>query len=81
MKFDEDWEDIFDIRVGPFGMGAFFGPRPFRVRYSRTSDSHLLRLRIHKEVKKEDIKVKYVEPGVIELEWPRKTKGEDIPVE
>ena len=81
MRFDENWDDIFDIRVGPFGMGAFFGPRPFRVRYSRTSDSHSLHLRIHKEVKKEDIKVRYVEPGIIELEWPRKTKGEEIPVD
>ena len=81
MRSDENWDDIFDIRVGPFGMGAFFGPRPFRVRYSRTSDSHLLRFRIHKEVKKEDIKVRYVEPGIIELEWPRKTKGEEIPVD
>ena len=81
MRFVENWDDIFDIRVGPFGMGAFFGPRPFRVRYSRTSDSHLLFLRIHKEVKKEDIKVRYVEPGIIELEWPRKTKGEEIPVD
>jgi hypothetical protein len=81
MRFGEDWDDLFDIRVGPFGMGAFFGPRPFRVRYSRTSDSHLLRVRINKEARKEDIRVRYVEPGKIELEWPRRTKGEEIPVE
>ncbi|MGA1869478.1 MAG: hypothetical protein ACMUJM_13145 [bacterium] len=81
MKFDEEWDDLFDIRVGPFGMGAFFGPRPFKIRYSRTSDTHLLCLRINKDVKKEDIRVRYVEPGIIEVEWPRQTKGEEIPVE
>jgi len=81
MRFDEEWDDLFDIRVGPFGMGAFFGPRPFRVKYSRTSDSHLLRLRIDKEVKKEEIRVRLVEPGVREGEWPRRKKGEEIPVE
>lgn len=81
MRFGEDWDDFFDVRIGPLGMGAFFGPRPFRVRYSRTSDSHLLRFRIDKDVKKEDIKVRLVEPGTIELEWPRKAKGEEIPVE
>jgi hypothetical protein len=81
MRFDEDWDYPLDIRLGPFGMGAFFGPRPFRVRYSRISDSHLLRLRINKEVKKEEIRVRFVESGIVEVEWPRKTKGEDIPVE
>jgi len=81
MKFEEDWEDLFDIRIGPFGMGAFFGPRPFKVGYSRTSDSHVMRLRINKEVNKEEIKVRMVEPGMIEIEWPRKRKGEEIPVE
>jgi len=62
-------------------MGAYFGPRPFKVRYSRTSDSHLLRFQINRDVKKEEIKVRFVEPGIIEVEWPRKTKGEEIPVE
>ena len=81
MGFDEEYNDLFDVRIGPFGMGAFFGPRPFRVRYSRTSDSHVLHLQIGKEVKKEDIRVRFLEPGVLELEWPRKTKGEEIPVE
>ena len=81
MKFEEDWDDLFDIKIGPFGMGAYFGPRPFKVRYSRTPDSHLLRFQIHRDVKKEEIKVRLVEPGIIEVEWPRKVKAEDIPVE
>jgi len=30
---------------------------------------------------KEEIKVRLMKPGVLEIEWPRKIKGEDIPVE
>ena len=81
MKFEDDWDDLFDVRIGPFDMGAFFGPRPFKVKYSRTSDSHLLRLQISREVEKKDIKVRFVEKGLIEFEWPRRTKGEEIPLE
>ncbi len=81
MKFEDEWEDLFDIKIGPFGMGAFFGTRPFRVKYTRTSDSHILRFKISKDVKKEDIKVRYIEPGLIEIEWPRRLKGEEIPIE
>jgi len=43
--------------------------------------SHLLRFQINRNVKKEEIKARLVEPGIIEVEWPRKIKGEDIPVE
>ena len=81
MSFDEDWDDIFDVRIGPFGMGAYIGSKPFKVRYSRTSDSHLLRFRISKNVKKDEIKARLVESGIVELEWPREAKGEEIPVE
>jgi len=81
MKFEDEWEDLFDIKIGPFGMGAFFGTRPFRVKYTRASDSHILRFKISKDVKKEDIKVRYIEPGLIEIEWPRRLKGEEIPIE
>ena len=81
MKFDEDFEDLFDVRIGPFGMGAFLGTRPFRAKYSRTSDSHLLHLQLSKSVEKGDIKVRYLENGLLEIEWPRQAKGEEIPVE
>ena len=81
MGFDEDREDLFDVRIGPFGMGACFGPRPFKVRYSRTSDFHLLRFQINRDVKKEEIKVRLVEPGIIDVEWPCMVKDEEIPVE
>jgi hypothetical protein len=81
MRFGGEWDDLLDVRIGPFGMGAFMGPRPFRVRYSRTSDANLLHVQISKEVEKGDIKVRFIEKGLIEIEWPRRTKGEEIPIE
>lgn len=66
MKFDQDLGELFDVRIGFFGIGAFFGARPFRVGYSRSSDFHIFRLLVDKEVKKEDIKVRFVKPGIIE---------------
>jgi hypothetical protein len=72
----EEWED-FGIRCGPFGL-AFAGAS--RVRYRSTETSHMLRVRIEAEVKKQDIKVRLVKPGLLEIEWPR-SKGEEIPVE
>jgi len=73
----EDWED-FGFRFGPFGVGFTGSGRG--VRYARTETSHILRIRIGSEVKKQDIKARLVKPGVLEIEWPR-TRGEDIPVE
>ncbi len=77
--FEESWEDFFDFRFGPFRMGASL--RPFRASYSRTKDSHILKLRLNPELKKTDIKVRLLKDGVLEIEWPRKTEGEEIPVE
>jgi hypothetical protein len=73
----EEWED-FGIQVGPFGVGI--GRTGRSVRYLRTDTSHMLRVRLDPAVKKEEIKVRLVEPGLLEVEWPRAT-GEDIPVE
>jgi len=73
----EDWED-FGFRFGPLGVG-FTGPGRM-VRYARSENSHILRVRIDPEVKKSDIKARLVKPGVLEIEWPR-GKEEDIPVE
>lgn len=28
MRFKEEWDDLFDVKIGPFGMGAYFDPRP-----------------------------------------------------
>jgi hypothetical protein len=77
--FDESWEDLFDFRFGPFRMGAFL--RPFRASYSRTKDSHILKLRLNPELKKTDIKVRLQKDGILEIEWSREAEGEEIPVE
>jgi hypothetical protein len=79
MSFENFWDD-FGFHFGPFRFtpGAFIGGN---VRYNRTDDSHLLRIRIHPDIKKEQIKVRLVQPGVIELEWPRQKRGEEITVE
>ncbi len=78
MVFD-DFEDFVDFRFGPFHMGVF--PRPFRIGYSRTSDSHIVRLKLREDVSKEEIKVRLQEGSVLEIEWPRRVRGEDIPVD
>lgn len=73
----EDWGE-FGFRFGPFGFGFSTSAKP--VRYTMTEDRHVLRVYIDPEVTKEEIRVRYVKPGVLEIEWPRK-KGEEIPVE
>ena len=78
MIFDE-FDDFFDLRFGPFQMSAF--SRPFKVGYSTTSDSHIVKLKIRKDIEKKDIKVRLQEGGVLEIEWPRSSKAEDIPID
>lgn len=80
MKF-EDWEDFFDFGFGPLNTGMGASLRPFRSSYARTKDSHILRLRLNPELKKTDIKVRLQKDGVLEVEWPWKTEGEEIPIE
>jgi len=77
-EFEEVWGD-FGVHLGPLGFG-FFGPRRY-VTYGRTEQSHVLRLRIGSKAKKKDIKVRLIEPGVLEIQWPRRAEGEEIPVE
>lgn len=77
-EFDEFWGD-FGIHMGPLEFG-FFGPRRC-VRYSRTENSHILQLWIDPEIKKEQIKVRLLKPGILEIEWPRKPQGQEIPIE
>jgi hypothetical protein len=48
MEFEDFWEDLWGIRLGPFRMGASYGPH--RVRYFRTSDSHILSIRIDPDI-------------------------------
>ncbi|MBI5166318.1 MAG: hypothetical protein HY998_01075 [candidate division NC10 bacterium] len=78
MEFEEFWED-FGIRIGPLGIGLH-GLGKF-VRYSRTEASHILRIRIDPEIKKGEIKARLVKPGLLEIEWPRKVEGEEVPIE
>jgi hypothetical protein len=73
----EEWDD-FGFHVGPFGVGV--GRTGRGVRYTRTNTSHVLRIRLDPAVKKEEIKVRLVKPGLLEIEWPRAT-GDEIPVE
>jgi HSP20 family molecular chaperone IbpA len=75
----EAFEDFFDFRFGPFHMSGF--SRPFQVRYERTSESHVVQLKLRPDIKKEDIKVRLQEGGVLEIAWPRRVSGEDISVE
>jgi len=77
---NEFWDEFFGCRIGPFGFWAH-PHRPFGIRYSRTDKSHIIRIRIRPEVKKEEIKARLIEPGILEIEWPRKTRGEEIPIE
>ena len=77
---EEFWENFFGLHLGPWGF--WIGPyKPFTIRYRRTEKSHLLRIRINPNVKKEEIKARLLEPGLIEIEWPRKVTGEEIPIE
>ncbi len=78
MAFDA-CEDFFDFRFGPFHMSG--SSRPFEVRYERTSDNHIVHLQLRPDINKEDIKVRLQEGGVLEITWPRRVAGEDIPVE
>ena len=70
--FDEE----FGFRIGPLGFG-WSGGRS--IRYTETETSHVLRISIDPDVKKDQIKARLVKPGVLEIEWPR-AKGEEIPI-
>ena len=61
---EEFWDEFFSFQIGPFGFWAW-PYRPFAVRYSRTSDSHILQIKLRPPAKKEEIKVRLVEPGLL----------------
>ncbi|HUV41489.1 MAG TPA: hypothetical protein VMW23_06865, partial [Sedimentisphaerales bacterium] len=77
-EFENDWAG-FGVHLGPFGFGCF-PPRRY-VRYGRTETSHILHMKIDPDTKKEEIKVRLVRPGVLDIEWPRRVAGEEIPVQ
>jgi hypothetical protein len=78
-KFEDEWGE-FEINVGPIGVGIF---GPYRVvKYRRTDDLHIIKMELNPEVKKDQIKVRLVEPGILEIEWPRiRGEAQDIKVE
>lgn len=78
MEFEDFWDE-FGIRIGPWGIG-FGGPRR-HIRYSRTDTSHILQIRISTDVKRDQIKARLLEPGLLDIEWPHRLKGQDIPIE
>jgi hypothetical protein len=74
---EERWED-FGFRFGPFEIG--FRGWGAGIAQASTATSHIVRIRLDPAVKKEEIKVRLVKPGLLEIEWPR-SRGEEIPVE
>ena len=71
----EEWEN-FGIKIGPFEVGGVTQS----IRYTKTEKSNILRIKIEPEIKRDQIKARLVEPGLLEIEGPR-AKGEEIPVE
>jgi len=82
MMFKEFEENLgeFGIKIGPIGIGTL---GPYRlVKYKQTEDANIIKIDLNPQVKKEQIKVRLVEPGILEIEWPRLAeKGEEIKVE
>ena len=78
MDFNE-FDGFFGFRFGPFQMSGF--SRPFRIGYSRTSESRIVKLKLRKDMDKKDIKVRLKEDGVLQIEWPHASKAEDIPID
>jgi hypothetical protein len=73
------WDEFWRGRWWPLG---WFGPyRPFWVTYLRSETSDILHIRLDRKVRKEDVKVRLVEPETIEIEVKRRPLGEEIPVE
>jgi HSP20 family molecular chaperone IbpA len=79
MFFEEEWDDLLDFRFGPFRIGTSL--RPFKMRYRSTRDSHIIKLRLDPGLKKEEIKVRLLKGGILEIEWPKKIEAEEIEVE
>ena len=65
------------VETRPYAINSTRHPSP---THTRTETSHLLRIRMSPEVKKEAIKVRLVRPGLLEIEGPRAT-GEEIRID
>ena len=73
--WDESWRGWW-----PFG-GSFASYRPFWVSYWRTDATDVLQIRVERRLRKEDIKVRFIEPDRIEVEIQRRPAGEEIPIQ
>jgi hypothetical protein len=75
------WRDEF--WRGPWWPpGGWLGQyRPFCVTYTRTDTSDILQVRVDRRVRKEDIKVRFIEPDRIDIEVQRKPAGDEIPID
>jgi hypothetical protein len=75
------WGDEF-WRGRYWPAGPWFDPyRPFWITYSRTDTSDLIHIRVDRRMRKEDIKVRFIDPDRIEIELQRRPPGEEIPIE
>jgi hypothetical protein len=74
------WDESWRGRSWPYG-GGFAPYRPFWVTYWRTDNCDVLHIRVDRRVRKEDIKVRFIDPDRIEVEVQRRPAGEEIPVE
>ncbi|MDZ7269881.1 MAG: hypothetical protein ONB48_21600 [candidate division KSB1 bacterium] len=75
-----DYWDDFGFAFGPFPFGPGWWWRK-NINYKRTESRHQLRIRINPAVQKDEIKVRLLKPGIIEIEWPRHATGEEITLE
>jgi hypothetical protein len=78
-QFEENLGE-FGIKIGPISVGTI---GPYRlVKYTQTEEANIIKIDLNPQVKKEQIKVRLVEPGVLEIEWPRMAdKSEEIKIE
>ncbi len=73
-------EEFFKFGFGPLRI-EFGIHKPFKIDYFRKTNSHCLRIKFLKPIKKEDIKVRFSKEGVLEIEWPSLEEWEEISVE
>jgi len=78
-NFEDDFSK-FGINLGSLGIGIL---GPYRVvKYDRAENTHIIRIDINAKVQKEQIKVRLVKPGLLEIEWPRiKSESQEISVQ
>jgi len=70
------------ININIEGIGVDIGGLKSAVKYSQGESSNVLQISIDPRITKDRIKAHLVEPGTIQVEWPKiRSEGQDIPVE